>query len=663
MTKKILTSLLLIGMLGLVGIWTIRADNFLVDSTIATPYYSSVHFWYGGNDFAGLFIINGTIDIASGQTISMTGNADKTCFKQIKGYYFNPQRGNRMRPLDEQSLAVLSGMNGSYANLQLTGGLFTNCSGDVISTWGFQSRDVYGQITHTYAGIPYKLLGGVQYRWDNGYTGAFDDTLQFQSVQGHYSLFGMIWDIQWGTAELITNMSLYEGNGLLFPSGLLAWAWEIIDLLTYFYSTTLSWYVLFSWVTFTVTGADWNGVIVPPTIVVGAPAATPGEAWLPTYWTIYMTIQAGATWTSLVATPPWYFTVSFLVGSGTSGLILNVYRSQDGTNWTWNTPDSFCILDSAKMCTFRTDHLTYFTVITAPSDGNRTTIYNAQTCGDPDGCRCNGSPIASGANCVIVPPSWGGGGGSFTLTIDDCKRDSAHSINLPGANDEGIDYSDSYYDRDCSEENWEAGRSEEEEIIDLGSIEDSPYSYDLNQAYLYGYKYKLTMASTIQRAGMKATMTRKNLAIMMAWYAMRVLWLEPDSTKKWCDKFTDTKKLDGDSQLYVMWSCQLWLMGLDTNGKVLTKFRPTEPVTRAHFSAIFSRLLFADKYDGGKPYYEKHIAGLASHGIIKSKQNPQMKERKGYVMLMMMRADTKDVGRAKYHASAPENGALALLSQ
>jgi len=57
------------------------------------------------------------------------------------------------------------------------------------------------------------------------------------------------------------------------------------------------------------------------------------------------------------------------------------------------------------MCTFRTDHLTYFTVITAPSDGNRTTIYNAQTCGDPDGCRCNGSPIASGANCVIVPPS------------------------------------------------------------------------------------------------------------------------------------------------------------------------------------------------------------------------------------------------------------------
>jgi len=77
-----------------------------------------------------------------------------------------------------------------------------------------------------------------------------------------------------------------------------------------------------------------------------------------------------------------------------------------------------------------------------------------------------------------------------------------------------------------------------------------------------------------------------------------------------------------------MRSCQLGLMGLDTNGKALSKFRPNEAVTRAHFAAIFSRLLFGTKYDGGKPYYEKHIAGLASHAIIKSKQNPQMKEKK-----------------------------------
>jgi len=68
--------------------------------------------------------------------------------------------------------------------------------------------------------------------------------------------------------------------------------------------------------------------------------------------------------------------------------------------------------------------------------------------------------------------------------------------------------------------------------VDLGNIVGSPYSYDLNQAYLYGYKYKLTVSSTIQRAGMKSTMTRKDLAIMMAGYAMKVLGIEPDSSKR-----------------------------------------------------------------------------------------------------------------------------------
>ena len=149
---------------------------------------------------------------------------------------------------------------------------------------------------------------------------------------------------------------------------------------------------------------------------------------------------------------------------------------------------------------------------------------------------------------------------------------------------------------------------------------------------------------------------------MVASYAMNVLGLTPDSTKTGCDKFTDTKTLDGDTQLYIMRSCQLGLMWVDTNGNVLSKFRPNESVTRAHFVAIFSRLLFGSQYDGGTPYYAKHIAGLASHGIIKADQNPSMLERRGYVMLMMMRADKKEVGRAKYHASAAENWVDALVS-
>jgi len=40
------------------------------------------------------------------------------------------------------------------------------------------------------------------------------------------------------------------------------------------------------------------------------------------------------------------------------------------------------------------------------------------------------------------------------------------------------------------------------------------------------------MADTIQRAGMKNTMTRKDLAIMVSSYAMRQLGIEPNAAKK-----------------------------------------------------------------------------------------------------------------------------------
>jgi len=40
---------------------------------------------------------------------------------------------------------------------------------------------------------------------------------------------------------------------------------------------------------------------------------------------------------------------------------LNVYRSEDGTTWGENTPDATCdVVDG--ICTFTTDHLSYFTM-------------------------------------------------------------------------------------------------------------------------------------------------------------------------------------------------------------------------------------------------------------------------------------------------------------
>lgn len=57
------------------------------------------------------------------------------------------------------------------------------------------------------------------------------------------------------------------------------------------------------------------------------------ETGLSTTGVVLVTIQAGATGSSLIASGG-YFMVSFIVSSGIVGQTLNVYRSQDGNTWT-----------------------------------------------------------------------------------------------------------------------------------------------------------------------------------------------------------------------------------------------------------------------------------------------------------------------------------------
>jgi hypothetical protein len=40
-----------------------------------------------------------------------------------------------------------------------------------------------------------------------------------------------------------------------------------------------------------------------------------------------------------------------------------LYRSENGSTWTANTPDATCTLNASKVCSFRTDHLSYFAAV------------------------------------------------------------------------------------------------------------------------------------------------------------------------------------------------------------------------------------------------------------------------------------------------------------
>jgi hypothetical protein len=88
-------------------------------------------------------------------------------------------------------------------------------------------------------------------------------------------------------------------------------------------------------------------------------------------------------------------------------------------------------------------------------------------------------------------------------------------------------------------------------------------------------------------------------------------------------------------QWYIKQACQLWLMWVD-----ITNFSPTKTVTRAQFGTMLSRLLWWDLHDGLTPYYSEHLTALKEENII-SITNPDLKELRGYVMLMLMRAQNK----------------------
>lgn len=132
----------------------------------------------------------------------------------------------------------------------------------------------------------------------------------------------------------------------------------------------------FSWVNIYVEAWEWDWVLIPPTLIdpESTEAATWSEVW--TWVTIIQTIKAWSETAWLTAT--WgLFEVSFMVPWYPAWKTFSLYRSNDWAIWSLNTPDSHCTLDADLMCTFETDHLSFF----APWFDNEPDAFNfiAQT--------------------------------------------------------------------------------------------------------------------------------------------------------------------------------------------------------------------------------------------------------------------------------------------
>ena len=120
------------------------------------------------------------------------------------------------------------------------------------------------------------------------------------------------------------------------------------------------------------------------------------------------------------------------------------------------------------------------------------------------------------------------------------------------------------------------------------------------------------------------------MAKMLSQYAINILKKTPDTNRK-CEFSDVTKELDEQYNNWVTLSCQLWIMWV-----WITKFRPNDEVTRAEFWTALSRMLYW-LADGTDNYFSTHLSRLKLDWII-SNDNPELKELRWYVMLMLMRS-------------------------
>jgi hypothetical protein len=112
--------------------------------------------------------------------------------------YYNNQRGERIRPLDQSTLTGLQAINSSYNDVQLSGGLFMNCTG-----FAGTSGNIYGQITTTKSTTTYYLMAGTTYN----FTGNMHGTGLLGSLErNNATLSGYIRDSYGGigTTAIIT---------------------------------------------------------------------------------------------------------------------------------------------------------------------------------------------------------------------------------------------------------------------------------------------------------------------------------------------------------------------------------------------------------------------------------------------------------------------------
>ena len=181
--------------------------DWIKDQTLANKF-STVHFNVWGNDFGGGFFWTEAKALATPQEVSANGER-LLCSAQIRGFYYNSQRGERLWPLDTDSQRDLAEIQSSYWDTQLTinWGFYTNCQKKQAGKLVPENEDgrtnslygIYGRITHTYKGREYSIYAGLLNNLQQNELPTAELRCNFQRIDNQYP-FGYIYDKAGGIA-------------------------------------------------------------------------------------------------------------------------------------------------------------------------------------------------------------------------------------------------------------------------------------------------------------------------------------------------------------------------------------------------------------------------------------------------------------------------------
>ena len=235
---------------------------------------------------------------------------------------------------------------------------------------------------------------------------------------------------------------------------------------------------------------------------------------------------------------------------------------------------------------------------------------------------------------------WGGWWGWWNSSKNETKinswiintwnnKNNSWLVNTLTGNDVKIDDRKiELFDDENNEENVEEKRMLDD--MYLNSVQLNWFTVEFNNAYEFAHRVWITTIDSIEKANMNWELTRIAMAKMLSQYAINILGKKPDTTKNVV--FWDVSKaLDSQYNDWVTLAYQLWIMWVWIN-----KFRPNDIVTRAEFWTALSRMLYWIK-DWTNNYYSTHLLKLKEEWIINN-INPDLKELRWYVMIMLMRS-------------------------